>query len=225
MTPAMATTIRIRARRRPIGLLAALASLGAGSTAAAVLAPVGVVQAVHASTTSGAIAKRAHGAVRALAAWHEGHGPADYIRFVQARDAVADLIAADLGRSSVSVRADLAQPDLVKQHAVLAALSQLGVPYKRLKSEPGKGFDCSGLTSWAYAEAGIEVPRVSGAQINASVRLDRDVAEAGDLVHYPGHVGIYLGGGMYVHSPEPGREVEVIELPDRSLNFGDVSGL
>ena len=224
MSPTMPKTWKRTRPRRPAALVVALASLGAGTAAGAIVAPAGVVHAKHVSTTSGAIAKRSTGAVRALEAWQNGHGPADYVRFVQARDAVADLIAADIGRVPATVRGELAQPSLAKQHAVLAALSQLGVAYRSMKSEPGVGFDCSGLTSWAYAQAGIEVPRVSGAQIKASVRLDRGDAEAGDLVHYPGHVGIYLGDGMYVHAPQTGRDVEVIELPDRSLNFGDVSG-
>jgi hypothetical protein len=42
-------------------------------------------------------------------------------------------------------------------------------------------------------------------------------------VHYPGHVGMFLGGNIYVHSPQPGEDVEVVVMPERSLNFGDLT--
>lgn len=223
MTPRHHLT-RSRARRS----LMVLVAMGALSVGVIGLPALGAGPAAHAApdharTSSTSIAKRAEGAVRVLTAYEADRNPADYVRFVQARDAVADLIATDLGQVAGEIRDQLAQPSLVKQHAVLAALSQLGVPYRSMASEEGKGFDCSGLTSYAYAEAGVAIPRSSGDQIRASVRGDRALSEAGDLVHYPGHIGMYLGGNIYVHSPEPGRDVEVVEMPDRSLSFGDVT--
>jgi cell wall-associated NlpC family hydrolase len=59
--------------------------------------------------------------------------------------------------------------------------------------------------------------------MRAAEQVDRDDAETGDLVHYPGHVGMFLGGNIYIHSPQPGRDVEVVVMPDRSLNFGDLT--
>jgi hypothetical protein len=79
------------------------------------------------------------------------------------------------------------------------------------------------LTVWAFAEAGVEIPRISRDQINDADAVDRDDAVAGDLVYYPGHVSIYLGADLMVHSPNSGSHVEVTWLPDRSLRFGDAT--
>jgi cell wall-associated NlpC family hydrolase len=83
------------------------------------------------------------------------------------------------------------------------------------------GFDCSGLTRWAFATAEVEIPRVSRDQINDATATERDDAEAGDLVYYPGHISIYLGAATMIHSPNSGSHVEITWLPDKSLRFGD----
>lgn len=139
--------------------------------------------------------------------------------------AVADLVAAGAGADPAVVRAEFAAAEPRKLVAVFAALSQVGVPYRRYTAKPGVGFDCSGLTSWAYGVAGIVTDHQSGAQIRAARRIGREELSPGDLVHYPGHVGMYVADGLYVHAPQPGRSVEVVPLPSRSLSFGDMSGL
>lgn len=90
----------------------------------------------------------------------------------------------------------------------LAALSQVGVPYRRLGSAPDQGFDCSGFTSWAWASAGVELPHSSYGQLALDGHPIEE-ARLGDLVGYPGHVELYLGGGAIVHAPTTGRTVEV----------------
>lgn len=200
--------------------LAATAGLSAVAIAAV---PAGTASAERAATSSDAIAAQAQEALTALAEWNADHTPADYVRYVRARDGVADLIAAEMALPAAEVRDDLGAAAIVNQNAVLAALTQLGVPYRSMASKPGVGFDCSGLTSFAYAVAGISVPRSSGDQDRAAATVAREVAEVGDLVHYPGHVGMYLGGNIYVHSPEPGRDVEIVVMPDRALDFGDLT--
>lgn len=206
-------------RWRRFAIVAALA----GGGLAGAFAPAGYVAAERAATSSTAIARQAQEAVDALGAWQFQQSTTDLLRFERARDAVADMLADELGIPATDVRDDFAAPPIVNQHAALAALSQLGVSYRSMASEPGVGFDCSGLTGFAYAAAGIEVPRVSGDQMRAAERVDRDDAQVGDLVHYPGHVGMFLGGNIYVHSPQPGRDVEVVVMPDRSLSFGDLT--
>ena len=222
-TPAVHASNAAISNRRGVARRMVAAVVLCGATLAAALAPSGLVSAERAATSSPSIAKRAQGALDALARWNMAESPSDYVRFVRARDAVAELIAADLALDPDAVRTELAAPALANQHAALAALSQLGVSYRSMASEPGVAFDCSGLTSFAYATAGVSVPRSSGDQLRAATRVDREQAEVGDLVHYPGHVGMYLGGNIYVHSPEPGRDVEVIVMPDRSLSFGDLT--
>lgn len=96
--------------------------------------------------------------------------------------------------------------------AINAAMSQLGVPYHYATSEPGVGFDCSGLTHYAWGQAGVYLPRNSAAQAAATPHVPPADAQPGDLVFYYtpiSHVGIYLGGGQLVHAPNTGRTVSV----------------
>lgn len=87
--------------------------------------------------------------------------------------------------------------------AVLAfARSQVGDSYRRGATGPNV-WDCSGLTQAAYEKAGIRLPHQSGAQAARAYRISRDDARPGDLVVGPGHVGIYMGGGMMVDAGNP----------------------
>ena len=107
------------------------------------------------------------------------------------------------------------------------ALSQLGVPYRHNTSKPGVGFDCSGLTTYAWAQAGVTLPRQSGSQINMIAKRSLDTAQAGDIVYYPGHAMMWLGvDTAIVHAPYTGRTVEVdfVSKGHRSLRIGDPTG-
>lgn len=205
-------------------------SLAARATAALALAAgfAGTTLAVapnHATasvrTDSEAVAAQADRALDALDRWQESNRPLHYVRYVRAREAAADLLARDLGISGDDLADEWAAADEPKQVAMLAALTQLGVPYRSIASEPGVGFDCSGLTIWAFAQAGIELPRVSGDQISAAERIDFADAEPGDLAYYPGHISIYVGAGMMVHSPYTGSTVEVTNVASRTSRWGD----
>jgi cell wall-associated NlpC family hydrolase len=104
---------------------------------------------------------------------------------------------------------------------IQAALEQVGTPYRYATADPDKGFDCSGLVYYAASQAGIELPHSSRAQINAAEPVSEPLP--GDLIWYPGHVAIYLGNGLQVHAPEPGKTVEVRKIPDRDdLRFGRI---
>jgi cell wall-associated NlpC family hydrolase len=82
--------------------------------------------------------------------------------------------------------------------AVIAyARSQVGKRYVSGGEGPN-GFDCSGFTKRAYAQAGIRLPHSSGAQARRARSVSRRQARAGDLVVGPGHVGIYMGNGMMI---------------------------
>jgi cell wall-associated NlpC family hydrolase len=142
--------------------------------------------------------------------------PLTYTRYVRLRDEAANLAAAELGLPAARLRDAWALSDLDKQTALLAALTQLGVPYRTNSSEPGVGFDCSGLTTYAWGVAGHDLARQSRAQINASTRVERNAAEAGDLMYYPGHVMMYLGiDDAMVHSRQRGSDVEITFLTGR----------
>ena len=98
--------------------------------------------------------------------------------------------------------------------AVAAAMSQIGVPYVWAAMSPGVGFDCSGLTAWAWGQAGVGLPHYSGAQMSASTPVP-SLADAmpGDLIFYgPGgssHVAMYIGGGSMIEAPQTGSFVHI----------------
>lgn len=93
--------------------------------------------------------------------------------------------------------------------AVAAAQRMLGAPYVWGATGP-RAFDCSGLMQYAYARAGVSLPRTSQEQMNAGRHVPLDQARPGDLVIYradASHVAMYVGGGRVVHAPYPGARV------------------
>lgn len=106
----------------------------------------------------------------------------------------------------------------VQQKVLKAAESQLGVPYVYGGEDPGVDFDCSGLVQWAYAQAGVAVPRVADDQFNFFKTIPKSEAVPGDLVFfhdnsdsgsYVYHVGIYDGGDMMIVAPTEGQDVQI----------------
>ena len=136
---------------------------------------------------------------------------------------IAAALAKRLDLDPVHLEHAIANADAEHQEALMAAFTQLGVRYRRNASRPGYGFDCSGLTTYAWGEADVELPRQSRAQINAAATRSFANAQAGDLVYYPGHVMLWLGvGRAIVHSPRPGRRVEVSTArARRRIRVGD----
>jgi cell wall-associated NlpC family hydrolase len=214
-TTESSVAVRRLASRLMIGI-AALA-LGIGVSVAAP-APV---SAQYAATSSTDVAADATHALWLLVRWQDTGDLADYTAYLHARLRVAQSTAVQLGLSGPELDAEWSRVGVPKQHVLLSAMSQLGVPYRSRMSRPGRGFDCSGLVLFAYDQAGIALPRSSRDQIRASTSIERAQLEAGDLVYYPGHISMYLGDDFVIHSPQPGQDVEVRQMFDRSLRFGD----
>ncbi|MFD7509676.1 NlpC/P60 family protein [Streptomyces sp. NPDC059853] len=108
------------------------------------------------------------------------------------------------------------------QAALAAGATKVGSPYVWGATGPNS-FDCSGFTTWSFAQAGVQLPRTSQAQANAGMRVSESQLAPGDIVLFYGdlhHVGIYAGNGQVLHSPGTGKYVEYTGLHTMPFQFG-----
>jgi cell wall-associated NlpC family hydrolase len=137
-------------------------------------------------------------------------------------EAAAEAVAR-ASRYTPPSKEDYGDPGTEPRSEVVAiAKSKLGAPYRWAAAGPD-AFDCSGFTMWVYAQVGVSLPHSSRAQINSGPRVSRANLKPGDLVFFGRggihHVGMYVGGGMYIHSPRTGDVVKI-----SSLDRGDYVG-
>jgi peptidoglycan DL-endopeptidase CwlO len=100
------------------------------------------------------------------------------------------------------------------QRAIDAAKQVIGTQYVFGSASPGVGFDCSGLTMWAWAQAGVSLPHSSAMQYAVLPHVDPSQMQPGDLLFFYSpisHVALYIGGGMMIHARHPGPGGEVQE--------------
>ncbi|MCU1391867.1 MAG: hypothetical protein JWM34_295 [Ilumatobacteraceae bacterium] len=216
---------RMRTRLRITALVAAT-SIGAVATSftAADAAPVG-----HTAPQAAFDDPMAHVAVQALAdlaAYTHLGDIASLNDYVAERNQIATELATRLDMEPTAMILAWQAADMTHQTVLMAAFSQLGVPYHHNTSKAGIGFDCSGLTTYAWGVAGVTLTRQSGAQIRAAAPRTQDTAMAGDIVYYPGHVMLWLGvDNAIVHAPYTGRDVEVDTVAQhRSVRYGNPIG-
>jgi cell wall-associated NlpC family hydrolase len=105
-------------------------------------------------------------------------------------------------------------PNAEAAAAVRNALTQQGVPYEWGGTSPGVGLDCSGLTQWAYGQAGVDIPRLAQEQGIGSP-VDQSELLPGDLAVWDGHVAMVIGNGQMVEAGDP-----VSVSPVRTSNIG-----
>ena len=111
------------------------------------------------------------------------------------------------------------------QIAVNAAQSQRGVPYVWAGATPGVGFDCSGLTMWAWAQAGVSLAHGATEQYYEIEHVSMSDLQPGDLIFYGNayllyHVVMYIGGGMVVQAEETGTNVMDTPIPPGAFGAG-----
>jgi cell wall-associated NlpC family hydrolase len=106
-----------------------------------------------------------------------------------------------------------AAPKSSGEIALDAAMSKVGSPYVYGAAGPNS-FDCSGLVQWSYRQAGVELPRTSGAQLSAGSPVSLNDLQPGDLVSFYGgsHSGLYAGDGNVVHASTSGQPVKVAPI-------------
>ena len=121
------------------------------------------------------------------------------------------------------VRVAVAKPVTVS-HATAVAREQarivrfarryLGTRYSYGGASPSSGFDCSGFTRFVYAQLGIDLPHFAAAQFRDGRHVRMDRLRRGDLVFFDdlNHVGIYVGGGRFIHAPHTGTRVSIDPL-------------
>lgn len=131
------------------------------------------------------------------------------------------------GSSPATATPSAPAPDVTNSataNNVIAYAKQfLGVPYVWGGTTPS-GFDCSGFVSYVYRSVGISLPRTSSAQQNVGKRIPLSQVQPGDLVFRGSpayHVGIYIGGGQYIHAPQTGDVVKI--APFNPSNFSSAS--
>jgi peptidoglycan DL-endopeptidase CwlO len=132
----------------------------------------------------------------------------------------ATYIPVDLGDTVIPVAPP---PDGSRASQVIAlAMQHLGTPYVWGGSSPSSGFDCSGLVSYVYAQIGISLPHHAASIWNYGTPVAYGDLQPADLVFFSGlgHMGMYIGGGQFIHAPHTGDVVKISVLAGYSSFVG-----
>lgn len=134
---------------------------------------------------------------------------------LQTRGVIEDFYIVHPGAAAAAGRRRQALPD----ELVRTASRFIGTPYRWGGTSARSGFDCSGLTMTVYRLNGLELPRSARAQFGAGTPVSRSAVRKGDLVFFAtgrggrvSHVGIYTGGGEFIHAPGRGKTIRMASL-------------
>ena len=125
----------------------------------------------------------------------------------EAQAQAAPAVSTEDDAEPTAAPASSSVPQGAGSDAVAIGSNYLGTPYAWGGGAPG-GFDCSGFVSYVYAQMGISLPHQSGDILNSGTVISASEARPGDILWWPGHVGIYAGNGQVLHStPGPGVSI------------------
>ena len=194
------------------GLLVSLSLWGVGSTAAQAM-PMGPAQ-------EAIIRKGAVQAQQAVDTYADKRDRDAYDLYLDLADKLAVDVANFLGVDVEDLQYAWRTADVAHQRAIMAGLTQIGVPYKENATSESIAFDCSGFVQFAWSSAGYVLPHGSNSQYAYSRRVTLKNAQAGDLMWRPGHVSMYSGiDGAILQTARTGRSVELHNMDSRILGW------
>ena len=147
----------------------------------------------------------------APAATQAAPAPAGSVAQAAPVEVATRTIALTAPANAVAAAAQTASPAAKRAAALETAMAQIGKPYRYGATGPS-AFDCSGLTSFAFKNAGVSIPRTSRAQSTVGTPVSKGDLQPGDLVFFykpVSHVGIYIGNGQVVHASTSGQPVKI----------------
>ena len=203
-------------------------SHGVATSSATTSTSEGATYTVEAGDTVAQIAASHDSSVSAILAANDiGAGglifPGEDLTIPDASASSADSGGASAGGTAESARQPAASSSSGSSNEILDVARQyVGTPYEWAGDTPA-GFDCSGFTQYVYDQVGIDIPRTSSAQAAAGEPVSEAAAEPGDLVWWPGHVGIYTGDDTYIAARNPGTPLYESKIWNENAQFFRVS--